>query len=108
MKAAMRVLKRGSPVTASTDSDSITTTAPERLSQTFAIRPVLRTFPSTGIGPNTSIACSPCTSIAGLNWPMEAKGMPPPPTITAKVGSTRWFFSVENASSSVPEPTPRA
>jgi hypothetical protein len=72
--------------------------------------PVLSISPSGGIGPKSSMPCSPCTSMAGLKLPILLNGAPPPPMITANVGSTccgvSLVFSVVNASSSVPAPTP--
>ena len=75
--------------------------------------PVVVTVPSTGISPYSSMACSPCTSMAGLNVPMLPKAPKVPvPSTTAMVGSTRcgvsMVFSVVKASSSAPAPTPRA
>jgi hypothetical protein len=51
----------------------------------------------------TSIACSPCTSIAQLMSPKLGILPAPMPTITGNVGSTccltSWLFSVVNSSS---------
>ena len=56
--------------------------------------------------------CVPCTIRNGLNEPILSIGTPPPPMITANVGNTRcatsFVFSVVNASSLVPAPTPTA
>ena len=79
----MRFLKRSSPVSASLDSHSKVTSPALPLSTIAATLPVVRTLPAGGSGPNTSIACSPCTSIAELKVPILSKGMPPMPTITA-------------------------
>ena len=61
------------------------------------------TVPSAGISPNTSIDCSPCTSIAQLMSPKLGIAPAPIPMITGNVGSTRcamfWLFSVVNSSS---------
>ena len=83
------------------------------------IRVVDTTVPSVGIGPKTSIFCSPCTSIAQLMSPKLGIAPAPIPTITGNVGSTACVippaveFSVVNSSSkpvgsSWPAPTPSA
>ena len=112
-----RVLNSGWPEDVSVELDSVTTTAPFPLSYTPTTSPTVLTVPATGIGANSSMACSPCTSIAGLNEPMFDMAPPPPtPSTTAIVGSTFWsvsaVFSVVNSSSSkgsaAPAPTPSA
>jgi hypothetical protein len=79
--------------------------------------PTVSTSPCTGMGSWTVTACSPCTSMAGLNDPMDPKApAPPTPSTTAMVGSTTRSvaceFSVVNCSScsgsTAPAPTPRA
>src|SRR5688500_13339817 len=109
MNAELRMRNSSSPVVASTDSLSLTTTAPLPLSYRAAILPVVLSVPSGGNGRASSIACSPCTSIAGLNGPILSSGTAPrAASTTAIVGSTCWFFSVENVRSSRPAPTPSA
>ena len=71
------------------------------------------TVPSTGISRWIVMPCSPCTSMAKLNGPMALTTFEPPWEMTTPwVGSNRWgrsmLFSVVNASSSSPAPTPRA
>jgi hypothetical protein len=80
------------------------------------MRDVVRTVPSTGMAPLSSMDSSPCTSMAQLKSPIIEKAPPPTPTMTAKVGSTCWsmcwLFSVVNCSSwagsTDPAPTPTA
>ena len=81
------------------------------------ISPTVLIVPSTGIGLDSAMACSPCTSMAGLNEPMAPMtAAPPKPSTTAMVGSTCWgvslVFSVVNCSSekgsTAPQPTPSA
>src|ERR1700722_9330988 len=110
-------VKRGSPLCASTDVDSDTTRAPEPLSKIPVTTLVVRTDPSTGIGAESSIDCSPWTSMARSIEPRMERGGPPPPTTAANVGRTRCGRSVEfsvvysnskSTASSEPAPTPRA
>ena len=118
MNTAERLVNMGSPVLASTDSDSVSMTAPEPLSQMPVTLLTVRTLPSTGIGWWSWIACSPWTSIVKLKSPMLPSELPPIPAITANVGSTCWSmpreFSVVKGSSDAssgsiePAPTPTA
>jgi hypothetical protein len=65
MKSADLVEKQGAPVSASTDTASITTRAPEPLSYIPATVLVVVMAPSGAMAPCSSIDCSPCTSMAG-------------------------------------------
>ena len=112
MNADIVVVYSGSPPL--TASDSVTTTAALPLSYIATSVDVMVAVPSTGISRWSVTDCWPCTSIAGLNEPILPKTDPDPPnpTTTGNVGRTRWgvfaVFSVVNASSSVPAPTPTA
>ena len=70
------------------------------------------TVPSTGNSRCSVMRCSPCTSIAGLNDPMLPNTPLTSAIVTTWVGRARWVtfmeFSVVNARSSTPAPTPRA
>ncbi len=89
MNIAVRVLKASSPVSAWRASPSSTTKPADPLSYMPATFEVTETVPSGGISPCKRIPCSPWTSIAMSNSPMERMAAPPCPTIVAKVGSTR-------------------
>ena len=112
MKADMTVSNNGSEVSGSTDRAVISTTAPLTLSYTPVISAVVEARPCGSSSRWSTIRCSPWTSIAGLNDPMVPNTPETSASVTTIVGSARWVmfieFSVVNARSSVPAPTPRA
>src|SRR5581483_7960747 len=69
-------------------------------------------LPAGGRGLNTLICCEPCSSMPKLNVPILPIAPKAGQAITAYVGSTccsmSWLFSVVNARSSRPQPTPSA
>ena len=68
--------KRSAPVTASTDRFSTVTTAPEPLSKMPVRRLVVRTRPSAGNGPASTMPCSPWTALVGSKLPARPKAEP--------------------------------
>ena len=113
------VSKSFSPEALSTASavTSMMACLPSPLSWMSVTVSVTRIVPSTGISLWSVIAWAPWTRRLQSISPTEPMAPPPIPTITAKVGSTRWvmpwLFSVVNSSSNpvgsmAPAPTPRA
>ena len=85
---------------------------PSPLSWMSATSATTDSAPAAGSGAESRISCEPCSSFPQLNDPTSGAAAKPMQQITAKVGSTccgrSWLFSVVNARSPVPAPTPRA
>ena len=85
---------------------------PSPLSWMSATSATTDSDPVAGSGADSRISWEPCNSIPALNEPTSPAAPNPMQQITAKVGSTccamSWLFSVVNARSSVPAPTPSA
>src|SRR6195952_3963535 len=85
---------------------------PSPLSWMSATSEVTLSLPDVGNGACRRICCEPCRSMAQLNDPTSAAAPHAGQAMTAYVGSTcwvmSWLFSVVNAKSLVPAPTPSA
>ena len=85
---------------------------PSPLSWMSATSDTTLSLPAGGSGANNRIRWDPCSSMPKLNEPISAAAPNAGQAMTANVGSTcwsmSWLFSVVNARSSVPAPTPSA
>ncbi|CFB96222.1 Uncharacterised protein [Mycobacterium tuberculosis] len=85
---------------------------PSPLSWMSATSVTTDSFPAAGSGACSRMPWEPCSSAAGLNVPTFAAAPNAGQQITAYVGNTcwsmPWLFSVVNARSPVPAPTPIA